>query len=236
MALFTNCVVSFAAKRMEQSLENRPAAFHGRLPVRREISRPAEPETQPKPVADPDLMRRTQGGDAEAFAEIYRRYAAPVLSYLYRFLGAKEDVEAIAQEVFLRAYRFRATYRYPERLNTWLFAIARNLAINQSRRRKRDPVRNVTELHLEGIEIGSQPAPAAAGVAVAAEQKEEIVRMMAALDQLPPDQKETIVLGIFQDLSYAEMETITGVKAVTLRSRMFHGLRRLSALMGGRGV
>ena len=44
---------------------------------------------------------------------------------------------------------------------------------------------------------------------------------------LPTDQKEVIVLGVFQDLSYAEMEEITGTKAVTLRSRMFHGLKRL---------
>ncbi len=57
--------------------------------------------------------------------------------------------------------------------------------------------------------------------------------MLAALDTLPTDQKEVIVLGIFQDLSYAEMEDITGTKAVTLRSRMFHGLKRLARTVGG---
>ena len=57
--------------------------------------------------------------------------------------------------------------------------------------------------------------------------------MLKALDGLPTDQKEVIVLGVFQDLSYAEMEDITGTKAVTLRSRMFHGLRRLARIAGG---
>ena len=53
-----------------------------------------------------------------------------------------------------------------------------------------------------------------------------------ALEDLPTDQKEVIVLGVFQDLSYAQMEEITGTKAVTLRSRMFHGLRKLAKMIG----
>src|SRR5213595_4001215 len=94
-------------------------------------------------------MRRTQSGDKQAFSLLYERYSASVLSYLYRMLGSVEDVESIGQEVFLRAYRFAPTYRFPEKLSTWLFTITRNLAINNARRRKRSPVRNVTELNLE---------------------------------------------------------------------------------------
>ena len=60
----------------------------------------------------------------------------------------------------------------------------------------------------------------------------EIEGVLKALDGLPTDQKEVIFLGIFQDLSYAEMEAITGTKAVTLRSRMFHGLKRLARAVG----
>jgi RNA polymerase sigma-70 factor (ECF subfamily) len=181
--------------------------------------------------SDEDLMWRTQQNDKVAFSLLYERYTDSVLSYLYRMLGSVEDVEAIAQEVFLRVYRFRATYRYPQRLNTWLFAITRNLAINHARRRKRNPVRNITELHLEGVESSGDPYQVAVRATDSVEQQEEIARMLKALDDLPSDQKEAIVLGIFQDLSYGEMEQITGTKAVTLRSRMFHGLRRLGRLM-----
>ena len=91
-------------------------------------------------TSDEDLMRRTQQGDRQAFSLLYERYSASVLSYLYRMLGNVEDVEAIGQEVFLRAYRFAATYRYPQKLSTWLFTITRNLAINNARRKKRSPV------------------------------------------------------------------------------------------------
>ncbi len=177
-------------------------------------------------------MRRTQEDDRQAFSLLYERYSASVLSYLYRMLGNLEDVESIGQEVFLRAFRFRATYRYPQKFSTWLFTISRNLAINQSRRRRRSPIRNITELNLDGMDISGDPYQVAARATDDVEKREEIARVLTALDTLPTDQKEVIVLGIFQDLSYAEMEDITGAKAVTLRSRMFHGLKRLARAVG----
>jgi RNA polymerase sigma-70 factor (ECF subfamily) len=184
-------------------------------------------------ASDEDLMRRTQQEDKQAFSLLYERYSTSVLSYLYRMLGNVEDVESVAQEAFLRAFRFRATYRYPQRFSTWLFTITRNLAINQARRKKRSPVRNLTELNLEGMDVSGDPYQVAARATDDVEKQEEIARVLKALDDLPTDQKEVIVLGVFQDMSYGEMEAITGTKAVTLRSRMFHGLKRLAKLMGG---
>ncbi len=204
---------------------------------------PAKPQADEvadlKPVAlgrasDEDLMRRTQQGDRQAYSLLYERYSASVLSYLYRMLGNVEDVESIAQEVFLRAFRFAPTYRYPQKFSTWLFTITRNLAINYSRRRKRSPVRNVTELNLDGVDINGDPYRVAHRATDDVEKQEEIARVLSALDGLPTDQKEVIVLGVFQDLSYAEMEEITGTKAVTLRSRMFHGLKRLARMLGSK--
>src|SRR3954467_11551762 len=183
--------------------------------------------------SDEELMRRTQNEDSQAFEILYERYSQSVLSYLYRMLGNLEDVESIGQEVFLRAFRFRATYRYPQKFSTWLFTITRNLAINQSRRRRRSPIRNITELNLDGVDISGDPYQVAQRATDDLEKQEEIARVLKGLEALPTDQKEVIVLGIFQDLSYAEMEEITGTKAVTLRSRMFHGLKRLARQIGG---
>ena len=182
--------------------------------------------------ADEELMRRTQNGDAQAFAILYERYSGGILSFLYRMLGNVEDVEAIGQEVFLRAFRFAPTYRYPQKFSTWLFTIARNLAINNARRKKRNPVRNLTELKIENADQTGDPNTIARNATDDVQKREEIVRMLKAMDDLPPDQKEVIVMGIFQDLSYAEMEAITGAKAVTLRSRMFHGLKKLGRMLG----
>ena len=183
--------------------------------------------------SDEDLMRRTQQGDRQAFAILYERYNSAVLSFLYRMLGNIDDVESIGQEVFFRAFRFAPTYRYPHKFSTWLFTITRNLGINHARKRKRCPIRNLTELNLDGSEENGDPFQVAAKVTADPEKREEIARILHALDDLPADQKEVIMLGIFQDLSYAQMEEITGAKAVTLRSRMFHGLKRLAKLIKG---
>ena len=214
-------------------------AVSAKVAVKAPAKAPAEDVVELKPVAlgrasDEDLMRRTQQGDRQAFSLLYERYSASVLSYLYRMMGNVEDVESIAQEVFLRAFRFAATYRYPQKFSTWLFTITRNLAINYSRRRKRSPVRNVTELNLEGVDINGDPYEIAHRATDDVEKQEEIARVLQALDGLPTDQKEVIVLGVFQDLSYAEMEEITGTKAVTLRSRMFHGLKRLTRMLSSK--
>jgi len=91
------------------------------------------------------------------------------------------------------------------------------------------------------IARGPAPSPAEAWGGFLAratddvERQEEIAQVLRALEDLPADQKEVIVLGVFQDLSYAEIEDITGTKAVTLRSRMFHGLKRLARSMGSPG-
>jgi RNA polymerase sigma-70 factor, ECF subfamily len=182
-------------------------------------------------ASDEDLMRRTQEGDKQAFALLYERYSQAVLSFLYRMIGNVEDVEAIGQEVFLRAFRFAPTYRYPAKFSTWLFTIARNLAINNARRKKRSPVRNFAELKIENADQTGDANVVAANATDVAEEQEEIARVLKAMDDLPPDQKEVIVMGIFQDMSYAEMEAVTGAKAVTLRSRMFHGLKKLGRML-----
>ena len=209
-----------------------PASSNGQAPPAPSADLKATPLGK---ASDEELMRRTQKGDRQAFALLYERYSSSVLSYLYRMLGNVEDVESIGQEVFLRAFRFAPTYRYPEKLSTWLFTITRNLAINNARRRKRSPVRNVTELNLEGVEVSSDPYQVAERATDNVEQQEEIARVLRALEDLPQDQKEVIVLGVFQDLSYAQMEDITKTKAVTLRSRMFHGLRKQAKMIGAEG-
>src|SRR6187549_2535160 len=144
---------------------------------------PKTPEvTDLQPVAlgrasDEELMRRTQNGDKTAFSLLYERYSSSVLSYLYRMLGSVEDVEAIGQEVFLRAFRFAPTYRYPQKFSTWLFTITRNLAINNARRRKRSPVKNATELNLEGVEMSGDAHKVALRATDDLEKQEQIEKV-----------------------------------------------------------
>ena len=202
-------------------------------------SRPAQPIHHraggiPLAESDEDLMQRAQAGDRQSFSILYERYRFPILSYLCRAVGNREDAESIGQDVFVRALRFAPTYRHPHKFSTWLFTIARNLAINSARRRVRKPVRNSAELNLEDIERYGVLETARNPDRI--EQREEIGRVLKAMEALPAVQREVIALRVFQDCSYSQMEQILGTKAVTLRSRVFHGLRTLSTIMSNDDV
>jgi len=190
---------------------------------------PAHPAIPPGETSDEDLMRLTQRGNGDAFSILFQRHAPRIAGYLRRVVGDVEDVEGLAQEVFVRALRFAATYRYPSRFSTWLFTIARNLAINNARSRQRSPIRNVGDW---SSNAACPPGPAAGARALDdVDNQEEVARVLAAMEVLPAAQREVIVLRLFQDLTYAQIGQLMGTSAVTLRSRMFHGLRRLASLV-----
>ena len=108
---------------------------------------------------DPDaaLMLRVKQGDMGAFTELVDKYKQPVINVVFRTLRDATEAEDLAQNVFVQVYKSAHRYKVSAKFSTWLFTITRNLAINYSRRRKRSPVRNVTELNLEGVDISGDP-------------------------------------------------------------------------------
>ncbi len=79
---------------------------------------------------DAELMLRVKDGDAASFALLLERHRAPVIHFLYRMVQNQAVAEELAQEVFLRVYRARATYEPTAKFTTWLFRIATHLALN----------------------------------------------------------------------------------------------------------
>ena len=88
---------------------------------------------------DSEVVRQIQSGDDAAFEELMRRYKRPVVNFVYRMLGNADDADDVAQEVFVRVYRNFDTYRTETKFSTWLFALARNAAIDHLRWRARHP-------------------------------------------------------------------------------------------------
>jgi RNA polymerase sigma-70 factor (ECF subfamily) len=97
---------------------------------------------------DPDVVRmqRARRGDAAAFAELVERYWPSVVGRFCRQLGDRQEAEDLAQEVFLRLYRARSRYQPRAKFSTWLFHIARNVARNALRARRRHPCRPLSRL------------------------------------------------------------------------------------------
>ena len=94
-------------------------------------------------------MLRVKRGDRAAFAELVEKYKQPVMNFVFRSLRDEAETEDVAQNVFLQVYKSRARYQRTAKFSTWLFTIARNLCLNELRRRSRHPAESLEEAHAE---------------------------------------------------------------------------------------
>src|SRR5438552_7109131 len=99
------------------------------------------------PDPDASLMLRVKRGDRQAFEELVNKYKQPVINVIYRTLGDATEAEDLAQNVFVQVYKSADRYRVSARFTTWLFTIARNLCLNEIRRRSRHPAESLDAPH-----------------------------------------------------------------------------------------
>ena len=170
------------------------------------------------PSAEPDdriLMQRACQGDREAFAALVRRHQRPLLNF-FRRCGVQTDAEDLVQQTFIRLYRYRDRYTPSATLTTFLYLLARQVWIDELRRRQR------SERLRKGLE--AEPPPAEAPVT---QPKHGGMDVEAALAALPEGLRMVVVLGIYQGLAYADVAAALKIPVGTVKSRMFNALRLL---------
>jgi RNA polymerase sigma-70 factor, ECF subfamily len=167
-------------------------------------------------------MQRLAGGHDAALNDLMTRHARPVFQFLCRMLGNEDDANDLAQETFVRVYQHRASFRPGARFTTWLYTIAGNLARNHHRWLARHPnVSLDTESDATGESIAavlpaSGPAPDRAAVAA-----ERAAAVRAAIEKLPPDMREVIILCEWHDLSAAEAAAILDTTPKAIDNRLY---------------
>jgi len=169
------------------------------------------------PDDDARLMLAFQQGDEQCFDQLFQRYKQPVISFAHRFTRRGDVAEELAQEIFVKCYMARDSYRPAARFSTWLFRIARNHCLNEVRRQD-------YRYRSESIEAGTNEPTASAGPeeeARARALQRDLERAMAAL---PESQRTALVLCRLHGMSYDEiaaaMETSVGaVKSLLNRAR-----------------
>ena len=159
--------------------------------------------------ADRSLVEQVRAGNDAAFEALMKRYKRPVLNFVYRMLSDAGDAEDVAQETFIRAYRRIANYRSQQNFSTWLFAIARNAAIDRLRYRQRHPTEP----------LDAMPEPAAVSSEV--ENRETGTQIAAAIAALPEDQRAALVLAEYHNLSHAEIAGIMRCSEKAVESRLY---------------
>jgi RNA polymerase sigma-70 factor (ECF subfamily) len=178
-----------------------------------------------KPDPDAVLMLRVKRGDRVAFAELVEKYKQPVMNLVYRTLRDEAEAEDLAQNVFLQVYKSRGRYKRTAKFSTWLFTIARNLCLNELRRRSRHPAESLEETHGEHegqpqrqYEDKKNFLPTETLLHNELAQKIE-----EALAALPENQRTAILLCRQEDLSYEEIAKILGCSLSATKSLIHRG-------------
>jgi RNA polymerase sigma-70 factor (ECF subfamily) len=162
-------------------------------------------------VEDADLIRKARRGDVEAFNLLISRWEKRVFNYLLRILQNREDALDLSQDVFLKAYQNLRKLEEPERFAAWLFRIAHNEAYSLFRKRKPEADTETEERSEQAVTVG--------GAAVF--PLELSIAVTSALGRLTADQREAVVLKIYQGFKFEEMAEILSCPVSTVKSRLY---------------
>jgi RNA polymerase sigma-70 factor (ECF subfamily) len=172
-------------------------------------------------VEDADLIRQAARGNVEAYNLLVSRWEKRVYNYLLRLTRNREDALDLTQDVFLKAYQNLRKLDDPGRFAPWLYRIAHNEAYSLFRKRRP-----------EGDAEEAAPEAAEAGINVAGSSIFPIELSLAvasALDRLSPDQREAVVLKIYQGFKFEEMAEVLSCPVSTVKSRLYTALELLKA-------
>ncbi len=186
-------------------------------------------------LGDQELVARAQAGDRRAFDLLVLKYQQKVAGLIGRYLRDPNEVQDVAQEAFIKAYRALAGFRGESAFYTWLYRIAINAAKNHLASRGRRPPRDDMEMEVaEQLESGGRLREM--GTPENHLLSEEIAQtVQKALDELPEDLRTAIVLRELEGLSYEEIAEAMDCPIGTVRSRIFRARdaidKRLSPLL-----
>jgi RNA polymerase sigma-70 factor (ECF subfamily) len=180
---------------------------------------------------DPDaaLMLRVKQGDWSAFTDLVDKYKQPIMNLVYRMLHDAAEAEDLAQVVFLQVHKSAHRYEASSKFSTWLFTIARNLCLNEIRRRSRHPANSLDAPHpeyedqplqqYEDKKTFSPPDSLLHG-----ELQEKIEQ---ALADLPENQRTAIQLCQGDELSYEDIANVLGCTLSATKSLIHRGRETL---------
>ena len=181
-------------------------------------------------MAQPDeieakLIARLLARDERAFNELVRAYERRVFALMLRMIGSHSEAEDLAQEVFVQVFKAIGSFRGESKLSTWIYRIAINLCKNRSKylRVRHEGEQEELEAVAERVPLGEARRANVGQVArpdemMSGKQVEQIVQR--AIVQLEPSFRECLVLRDVEELSYEEIEQITGLAAGTVKSRI----------------
>ncbi len=176
--------------------------------------------------SDEELMRRLQAGEDAALAPLMQHWEAPVKRFVFRVVGNTAEAEDLAQEVFVRIYTKRSTYRPGAKFSTWCFSIAANQAKNRLRWWRRRPALSLDAWIGAGGDATDE-SPAGASASHEAVRHEQIVAVQKAVAALPLDLRTALVLFEYEGLSMADIAAALGCTTKAVENRLYRARQQL---------
>ena len=176
-------------------------------------------------TTDEQIVERALSGDAEAFGEIVQRWERKVFALAYGMLGREDDARDATQETFLAAFRSLRGFRGDARVSSWLHRIAVNQCITRQRRSK---VRNEAAIEDEEDRLAASfSAQLDLSPARVVEGREGIHAVRRAVNSLPLELRQGVVMKEFEELTFREIATILDLPLSTVKSRLYTAMRQL---------
>lgn len=177
--------------------------------------------------SDVRLVAAVLKGDQERFGEIVARYQGRLVNYLYRLLRDYGEAHDLAQEVFLKVYQALDRYDPKYKFSTWLFRVAQNAAIDQIRKRRLQLV-SMDRPSADADENRTWEFPSAEkGPYGEFRNEERGAAIQDAIDRLPWEYRELILLRHQGELSYDEIATLKEMPLGTVKNKLFRGRQML---------
>jgi RNA polymerase sigma-70 factor, ECF subfamily len=184
------------------------------------------PAANPALDFDAELMLRVRDGDTTAFAQILERHRNSMVGFMYRMVQDQGVAEELAQEVFLRVYRARATYEPAARYTTWMYRIATHLALNWLRDHKNEKGRESLDQEIvEGL--GRQVPDHAPNPEQRLVAESRLFEVRRAVEMLPGKQRAAVLMHKYQDLEYSQIARSLECSESAVKSLLFRAYERL---------
>lgn len=182
-----------------------------------------------EPEADAATMLRAAQGDEAAYAFLVGKYHRPIQHFLMRMVRNQAVAEELAQEVFLRVYRSRESYRAEAKFSTWLYRIASNLAVNHARDTRHERASQAVYLDAEDAETGLTTEVADDGPSAEARliQAERMAAIREHVLALPERQREAVVMHKYQGMDYRQIGEVLQLSESATKSLLFRAYQTL---------
>lgn len=181
------------------------------------------------PASDAALMLRVAAGDEACFNHLVAKYHRPMIHFLFRMVRNQAVAEELAQEVFLRVYRSRESYRAEAKFTTWLYRIATNLAVNHARDTRRE--RGAQTVYLDAPDEESGTTPDVADDRPTVEQRilrdERMAAIRAHVMELPERQRMAVLMHKYQGLDYKQIGEVLKLSESATKSLLFRAYQTL---------